>query len=388
MKNVEELKIVVRTAIFSELIEKTKNCAIIWNSIAVGQYFSESDNYKFYISKTSLETYNLDILKYNKLYISYNSNFDPILFNLYKEIDYFIINEKLKKHRIISNVVGAAEPVDTVEVKLFDESSWENIVPEPYLSYLNFGKTRWENFLNYNPDAISGIQLLDPSWVGLRLNNYTEFDSSVSPIIASCNIHEYIDLQAVGVQFNSISFNLNVNAYFKSSFDEHDWINIITHEMGHALGIGIFWNSFFNTQGSIPPSNNFLSSNYSKTQQAYNNVTGLVRSKIPLESIGGSGTASAHWENNYRSSTAVGGNNVDYYGIENEIMIGYYEAGSNLIISDISIKHLVDLGYNEKNKGANEGYVIISNEISLYAQNEKKIKFNRDFDFEKMIKIG
>ena len=79
---------------------------------------------------------------------------------------------------------------------------------------------------------------------------------------------------------------------------------------------------------------------------------------------------------------------MDYYGIENEIMIGYYEAGSNLIISDISIKHLVDLGYNEKNKGANEGYVIISNEISLYAQNEKKIKFNRDFDIEKMIKIG
>ena len=70
-----------------------------------------------------------------------------------------------------------------------------------------------------------------------------------------------------------------------------------------------------------------------------------------------------------------------FWGVINSLLL-------SIIISDISIKHLVDLGYNEKNKGANEGYVIISNEISLYAQNEKKIKFNRDFDFEKMIKIG
>jgi hypothetical protein len=101
------------------------------------------------------------------------------------------------------------------------------------------------------------------------------------------------------------------------------------------------------------------------TQEVYNQMTGLDRDRVPLESTGGAGTSSAHWENNYRLSSAAGTGGVDYYGFENEMMIGYYSSGLNLLISSMSIKHLVDLGYNEINIGSNEGYVEIINNLSF-----------------------
>jgi hypothetical protein len=388
MKNIEELKLVVRTALFEEMLEKTKTCSLIWKEFSPGQYVAEYESYQFYISQPASGTFILDILKDEKLYRNYNSNFNSLILDLYREIDYFIIQEKLNKHRTVSNVVSAAVPVDTPEIKLFDELSWQGIVPEPYARYLSAAKTRWENFVKYNPAAIDGIKSFFPTWNGLRLNSYTEINSGSTPMIASCGVYEYVDLQTAtaGVQFNSVSFNLTINKYFESSFDEFDWINVLTHEMGHALGIGIFWNAYFAGSGSIPPSNDFLSSAYYHTQEAYNQMAGLDRDRVPLESTGGAGTSSAHWENNYRLSSAAGTGGVDYYGFENEMMIGYYSSGLNLLISNMSIKHLVDLGYNEINRGSNEGYVEIINNLSFYAQNMKK--FHCSCDFGNMVKIG
>lgn len=388
MKNIEELKKITRTAFFREMLEKTKTSALIWKEISPSHYVADYEPYQFYISQPFPGTYILDIVKEEKLYKSYNSNFDSILLSLFNEVDYFIIQQKLEKHREISNVVSAAVPITTTEIQLFDESSWQGIVPEPYSSYLMAGKERWEKFLKYNPPVVDLIKIYFPNWNGLRMNSYNYFNDSSSSTIASCGIVDYIDIQtnSPSVQFNALSFNLNINGYYQEIFNTSDWVNVVTHEMGHALGIGIFWNAYFVSQGSVPPSNNFLSSAYFYTQQSYNELTGLSRDRIPLESTGGSGTNSAHWENNYKNSSAPGSGSVDYYGLDNEIMIGYYSAGMDLVISKQSIKHLVDLGYLEKNPGTSEGNPTLAIGLGLANISGKKLECN--IDFSQMNKVG
>jgi hypothetical protein len=110
-----------------------------------------------------------------------------------------------------------------------------------------------------------------------------------------------------------VSFQLYVNDFWRHNSDylpitDSEWIDGITHELGHALGVGTFWDAFYS--GSHPPSNNFLNgtnaNGYPLAQTAYNTITSLTRTLIPLESDGGAGTASAHWENNFRPASAPG----------------------------------------------------------------------------------
>jgi hypothetical protein len=136
----------------------------------------------------------------------------------------------------------------------------------------------------------------------------------------------------------------------------------MTHELGHALGIGIYWSTELQSEGAVPPSDFFLSSAaYSSAGGAYNSILGSSRPKISLENEGGGGTASAHWENDFRPSTAPGTEGFDYPGLQNELMVGFYSPSTNFVISDLSMKILVDFGYLEKNPGVNEGVPTLVN---------------------------
>lgn len=258
---------------------------------------------------------------------------------------------------------------------LFDSSSWASVVPEPYKTYLDQAKSRWEQFVKYDPAAITGIQQLTPGWSGLKLANYTEQNVNES-WIASCGPENYVDLVegSSGLKFASVSFNLNVNKFYESTLNASDWVNVLTHELGHALGIGIYWNSALQPLGAVPPSNDFLDGTaYTEAQSAYNAITESLRTKIPLESSGGAGTQSAHWEDNYRNNSAPGSGGVDHYGLTNELMNGSYAPGSTIILSDVSIKCLVDFGYQEVNPGSNEGVPTIDSSGIVIASNKIKL---------------
>jgi hypothetical protein len=259
-----------------------------------------------------------------------------------------------------SSVSNAVTPSNN----LFDKSSWRNVVSEPYLSYLNKAADRWNKYIKYNSTTRASIATDISGWNGLRLEpgNYTLFTDSSSSEIAACGVYYYTQIS--GKRYNSASFTLEINDYYRSGVDaltENEWIDAITHELGHALGIGIFWDSYFT--GSTPPSNFFLSGTaYSFCQAAYNAITGLTRSLIPLENVGGGGTASAHWENSFRPSSATGSLGVSYPGLTNELMIGYISP--NLVLSPLSIKTLVDFGWEEVNAGASEGNPTLVSSIS------------------------
>lgn len=270
------------------------------------------------------------------------------------EVDKIFLNNR----DLLTTVVNPADNI------LFDTSSFVGVVPEPYLSYLLSGVTRWSKYIKFNPSIVTAIKdQIDPTWNGIRINTYNTINDSQS-YIAACSIDQYIDIQpgSSGIQFNTYTFNLFVNLYYATILNPIDWANVMTHELGHALGIGIYWSTDYQVGGAVPPTDFFLSgSAYPSISAAYGNILGSGRPKIALENEGGDGTQSAHWENNFRSSAATGSDGYNYPGLQNELMVGFYSPSTNFVLSDLSIKTLVDFGYIEKTPGVNEGAPILVN---------------------------
>ena len=261
------------------------------------------------------------------------------------------------------------DPTPTVTYQLFDKSTFTGVVPQPYLGYLNQAADRWATYIKFNQTVYDAIKATTFGWNGIKLQSYTELNNSASGTIASCGPHFYYDLQVggPGVQFNTKSFRLTINKHFSTIYNPTDWVNILTHELGHALGIGIFWSSSLQPKGSIPPQDSFLlGGSYPTAQSGYNAITeDISLTKVPLETTGGSGTSGAHWDDELRPSTAAGSLGKSYPGFSNELMIGYYSSGMNAKISQLSIGALVDFGYEEVTPGANEGIPTL--ELSLEA---------------------
>lgn len=258
---------------------------------------------------------------------------------------------------------------------LFDKSSWQGI-EEPFATYLNAAADRWGSYLKYNQVVASEIRDIFPEWKGLYLTQYTTENNNNSNTIASCGPSNYVDIvynNITNLKFASVNFTLTVNYAYIDTFSNSDWINIFTHELGHALGIGIYWDPFFQPLGAVPPSNYFLDGNaYTNCQNAYNLSSGLTRIKVPLEDTGGDGTAGGHWEDNHRLSSAAGSGGVDYAGLYNELMVGTIAVGQSRVLSQVTIKALVDFGYEEINPGSEESGLQILYMMELNKQSTQK----------------
>lgn len=182
--------------------------------------------------------------------------------------------------------------------------------------------------------------------------------------IAACYVSTSVDLtNTLGA--NAVSFGLIINKSYEDSYSAQDWENIITHELGHALGIGSFWSSTNRDAQATVPSDNFLDGGvYSGCISGYNPLVGGGRVKVPLESTGSSGTQSAHWEDGFRPSSAAGSGGVSHPGLVNEMMVGYYVAGLDSTISGVSLGVLSDFGY-EVVPGVGEGSPRVDSGLGL-----------------------
>lgn len=259
----------------------------------------------------------------------------------------------------------------TKPYRLFDKSSWSGVVGAPWLNYLNQSADRWSRFIQSDPNE-------DDSWTGIKLQEgeFNLYNDSSDDVIASCGVYYYKNLG--NGKYNTISFILNINTYYQNIFSANDWVNILTHELGHALGIGQYWQDFF--EEATPPVNYFLDGSvYTETQSAYNSIVNLSRVKIPLESTGSAGTQSAHWEDNFRLD-----GNISYRGVINELMVGTIDVGDARILSQLSIQNLVDFGYFEVNPGTSEGTPTVAPSLVTSMIPENRIKLNCCFNREKM----
>jgi len=147
------------------------------------------------------------------------------------------------------------------------------------------------------------------------------------------------------------------------------------------------WSSSFASNGAVVPLNYFLNGfAYSNCQSGYNSIVSDNYDQVPLERTGSAGTAAAHWENDFRPSSATGSGGVSYPGVIDELMVGTYSSGANRIISDLSLKVLVDFGYEEVTPGTNEGVPTLSTSSPIRSQqnlinldctcNDKNININ------------
>jgi Leishmanolysin len=120
------------------------------------------------------------------------------------------------------------------------------------------------------------------------------------------------------------------------SFDTADLANmqsegtlndVITHEMGHVLGIGTIWKLKRLLKGENTDNPTFAGSAAMEEYKALREVR--RRRRVPVENTGGPGTAGGHWRETV---------------FRNELMSGFIAAKGNPL-SRLTVASLEDLGY-------------------------------------------
>lgn len=103
-------------------------------------------------------------------------------------------------------------------------------------------------------------------------------------------------------------------------------LDVITHEMGHVIGIGTIWPHKGLLAGAGTANPTFKGSN---AKREYGVLKGAGPLAVPVENIGGAGTRDSHW----RESV-----------FKNELMSGFIAAPGNPL-SRMTVASLQDLGY-------------------------------------------
>ncbi len=110
-------------------------------------------------------------------------------------------------------------------------------------------------------------------------------------------------------------------------------VDVITHEMGHVIGIGTIWKLKGLLAGAGTPNPTFTGAN---AKREYGVLKGTGPTVVPVENTGQPGTRDSHW----RESV-----------FRNELMSGFI-AGPNNPISKMTVASLKDLGYVVNLNGA------------------------------------
>ncbi len=197
-------------------------------------------------------------------------------------------------------------------------------------------EARWESIItNDLPDDYAQLNPYDcgnPTAVDRPIDdlvifvNLSEMDGSGGILGGAgvCFLHENGLLPAIGQMTLDVAdlADLEANGLL---------VPVITHELGHVLGIGTLWPeqgllADASLEGGTDP--HFTGTN---TLAAFELIGGntYAGAKVPVEDQGGPGTADAHW----RESV-----------FNNELMTGYVNWGENPL-STVTIASLKDNGY-------------------------------------------
>jgi hypothetical protein len=115
--------------------------------------------------------------------------------------------------------------------------------------------------------------------------------------------------------------------------------DVITHEMGHVLGIGTVWSLKNLLAGATGSNPTFTGSGAMTAYKALRAAT--RRRRVPVENTGGPGTRGSHWRETV---------------FRNELMSGFIAAPGNPL-SRLTVASLADLGY-EVDLAASEPYAL------------------------------
>jgi len=102
--------------------------------------------------------------------------------------------------------------------------------------------------------------------------------------------------------------------------------DVITHEMGHVLGIGTVWSNKNLLKGAGSSNPTFTGKG---AMTEFGKLKGVGPTAVPVENTGGPGTADSHWRETV---------------FRNELMTGFVGASGNPM-SRMTVGSLADLGY-------------------------------------------
>jgi len=102
--------------------------------------------------------------------------------------------------------------------------------------------------------------------------------------------------------------------------------DVITHEMGHVLGIGTIWMQKGLLSGAAGNNPTFTGT---AAKKEYGTLKGTGPAAVPVENTGGPGTKNSHWRETV---------------FRNELMTGFVGGASNPL-SRMTVGSLKDLGY-------------------------------------------
>jgi hypothetical protein len=113
--------------------------------------------------------------------------------------------------------------------------------------------------------------------------------------------------------------------------------DVITHEMGHVLGIGTIWGykQLLKGAGTVNPTFN---GKMAKREYRTLRGEGAGLKRVPVENTGGSGTADSHWRETV---------------FRNELMSGFIADPGNPL-SRVTVASLQDMGYTVDMSAAEE----------------------------------
>jgi hypothetical protein len=103
-------------------------------------------------------------------------------------------------------------------------------------------------------------------------------------------------------------------------------VDVITHEMGHVIGIGTIWTNKGLLTGANTANPRFTGT---AAKKEYGVLKGTGPTPVPVENTGGPGTVNSHWRETV---------------FKNELMSGFIAAPNNPL-SRVTVASLNDLGY-------------------------------------------
>jgi Bacterial pre-peptidase C-terminal domain len=203
--------------------------------------------------------------------------------------------------------------------------NYSNAVSATVKDALNQAAKTWESAIAYS--SFNGPQTLNI--------NVTGVDDSQQWLAAAKNTDGQTDANG---RWMPIAGNMKINTSYTNTFNNNPQYvkDIVTHEMGHVLGIGTLWET--HGRNLIDDATDTYQAN-SYAGKAYGEVLGtFAPTAVPVE-VGTHG----HWSENTFNA---------------EMMTPYAESvGTKLPLSEITIASLRDLGWNV-NFGAAETYSV------------------------------
>jgi hypothetical protein len=208
---------------------------------------------------------------------------------------------------------------------------YDSTVTPQQQSIFELAAQTWEShILGYQP----GITI-----TGLTINASTPnlIDPPGQDILGLANATAWVNqggfrLSTAGfMQFDSENVTQLINQGY---FDE-----VVIHEMGHVLGIGINWIS----NGVYVNGSGRYTGQYGLA--AYNAEYGQTGSWIPVELSGGASTANKHWNEVDNGAALTGIHNAQGRDLTHELMTGWLNIGQPPYIANFTIQSLRDIGF-------------------------------------------